>query len=88
MNWIQRYKMRQFFRNAIWIYPVLAIPAALVTVHALFWTERQIGWRASFDPASLLSLFRTLAGAMLTFIVFLSLRGKGVRKSKSKSPPR
>ena len=46
--------------------------AALVTVNCLNWIEQQAGWQSSLDPAAALALFGTLAGSMLTFIVFLS----------------
>ena len=72
MNWIQRYKLRNYLRNSIWIPPVLGIGAAVVSVNCLHWIEQRAGWQADFDPASTLALFSTLAGSMLTFIVFLS----------------
>ena len=32
MTWIQRYKLRNYVRNSIWILPVFGMVAALVTV--------------------------------------------------------
>ena len=72
MSWIQRYKLRNYLRTSIWILPVLGMVAALVTVNCLNWIEQQAGWQSSLDPAAALALFGTLAGSMLTFIVFLS----------------
>src|ERR1035441_7478043 len=72
MSWIQRYKLQHYVRNSIWILPVLGMVAALVSVNSLNWLEKHAGWQSSLDPAAALALFGTLAGSMLTFIVFLS----------------
>ena len=72
MSWIQKYKLRVFFRNSIWILPVMAIVAAMVLIRILDWIEKQTGWQSGFDPSSVLALLATLAGSMFTFIVFLS----------------
>ncbi len=72
MNWIQRYKLRNYVRNSIWLLPVSGMVAALVSVNCLNWIEQQAGWQSSLDPSAALALFGTLAGSMLTFIVFLS----------------
>ena len=72
MSWIQRYKLRNYVRNSIWILPVFGMVAALVLVNCLHWIEERAGWQSSLDPGAALALFGTLAGSMLTFIVFLS----------------
>jgi uncharacterized membrane protein len=72
MNWLQRYNLRHFVRNSLWILPVFGILAALVSVNALHWLEKRAGAHSSLDPAAALTLFGTLAGSLLTFIVFLS----------------
>jgi uncharacterized membrane protein len=72
MTWIKRYKLRNYVRNSIWLLPVSGMVAALVSVNFLNWIEQQAGWKSSLDPAAALALFGTLAGSMLTFIVFLS----------------
>lgn len=72
MNWIQRYKLRHYIRNSIWILPVSGMVAALVSVQILHRIEEHAGWQSSLDPAAILALFGTFAGSMLTFIVFLS----------------
>ncbi len=72
MSWIQRYKFRNLVRNSIWLLPVVGMVAALVLVHCLDRIEKAAGWQSAVDPAAALALFGTLAGSMLTFIVFLS----------------
>ena len=72
MIWLQRYNLRHYFQNSIWILPVIGMVAALVSIQCLDWLEARAGWKSSLDPAAVLALFGTLAGSMLTFIVFLS----------------
>ncbi len=72
MTWLQRYTLRHYVQNSVWILPVFGMAAALLSVIGLHWIEQRPGWKASIDPAAALALFGTLAGSMLTFIVFLS----------------
>lgn len=72
MIWLQRYKARHYVRNAIWILPVTGMGAALMSVNCLHWIEQGLGWKSALDPAAAMALFATLAGSLLTFIVFLS----------------
>ena len=72
MSWIQRYKLRQFLRNSIWILPVLGMLAAMLLLHLLHRVEVRAGWEVGLDPAATLAVLGALAGSMLTFIVFLS----------------
>jgi hypothetical protein len=34
MTWLQRYRVRAYFRNSIWILPLLSMPAALAAVRS------------------------------------------------------
>lgn len=72
MSWIRRYKARNYVRNSIWLLSVLGMVAGLVSVRCLLWIEQRAGWQSDFDPDGARALFGTLAGAMFTFIVFLS----------------
>lgn len=72
MTWLQHYTLTHYLRNSVWILPVTGMAVALASVIGLHWIEHRAGWKASVDPAAAMSLFGTLAGAMLTFIVFLS----------------
>ena len=72
MTWLQSYKVRHYVRNSVWVLPVAGMVVAIVSVLGLHWVEQRAGWKASIDPAAALALFGTLAGSMLTFIVFLS----------------
>jgi uncharacterized membrane protein len=72
MNWLQRYRIRHYFRNSIVVLPVLGMVAALVTVRLLHSIDKQLGWESSLAPEAARIVIGTLAAAMLTFIVFLS----------------
>jgi uncharacterized membrane protein len=72
MRWIERYKLRNYFRNSTWLLSVFGMVAGLVSVNLLRWLETSAGWQSDFDLDSARALFGTLAGAMFTFIVFLA----------------
>ena len=65
MNWLQRYKLRNYVRNSIWILPVFGMAAGLAAVICLHWIEQRAGWKSGTDPAAALALFATLAGSFL-----------------------
>jgi hypothetical protein len=72
MSWLQRYRVRAYFRNSIWLLPTLAMPAAVVAVRALHALDEALGWHAGFQPDTVQSALRTMAASMFTFIVFVS----------------
>ncbi len=72
MTWIQRYRIWQFMRTSLWILPLFGMITAFVVLDSLLLIDRQLGWQSRLDPSATVALFATLAGAMLTFIVFLS----------------
>lgn len=72
MTWLQRYKLRHYVRNSIWLLSVFGMVTGLVSVNLLHRVEERAGWQTGFDPDAARALFGTLAGAMFTFIVFLA----------------
>ncbi len=72
MTWLQRYQLRHYFTNSIWILPVLSMIAALTVVPLLHRGEQALGWEASIGPEAARTLLGTMASAMFTFIVFVS----------------
>jgi uncharacterized membrane protein len=72
MTWIQRYRVRRYFRESLWIPPVLAMLAALGAVRLLHGVERLQGWEADIHPDTARAVLGTLASSMFTFIVFVS----------------
>src|SRR6516225_8498740 len=71
MNWLQRYRVRHYLRNSIWIWPVATMVVALIAVRFLHWLEVAMGWHASVSPDTARTVLGSLAGAMFTFIVFV-----------------
>src|SRR5689334_3155357 len=72
MTWLQRYRVRHFVRNSICVVPVIGMVLALVTVRALAWLDREMGWESRIDPDTARAVLGTLAASMFTFIVFVS----------------
>jgi len=72
MTWLQRYRIRHYIENSIVVLPVLGVVAALLTTWLLHKIEIKMGWVSSISPEPARAVIGTLAGAMLTFIVFLS----------------
>src|SRR5579864_914900 len=67
MTWLQRYRVRHYVQNSIWILSV----GAMLLVRFLHWFEEVMGWQAGFHPDTMRAVLGTLAGAMFTFIVFV-----------------
>ncbi len=72
MTWLQRYRVRDFVRNSICVYPILGMVAALVAIRGLAWLDRAMGWESRVDPDTARAVLGTLASSMFTFIVFVS----------------
>jgi uncharacterized membrane protein len=71
MTWLQRYRVRHYMRNAIWLWPVATMIVAIVAVRVLHWVEESMGWEANVNPETARTVLGALAGAMFTFIVFV-----------------
>lgn len=72
MTWLQRYRVRHYVRNSIWIWPLLSMLAAMVAVRLLHWIEEMMGWESNFNPSTAQAVLGTMAASMFTFIVFVS----------------
>ena len=71
MTWLQRYRVRHYLRNSIWVLPVFAMAAAVIFVRALHWLDETMGWESHFQPDTMRAVLGMLAGSMFTFIVFV-----------------
>ncbi len=71
MTWLQRYRIRHYVQNSIWIFPVAAMIGAVLLVRCLHWFEVVMGWQAHLQPETMRAVLGTLAGAIFTFIVFV-----------------
>jgi uncharacterized membrane protein len=72
MTWLQRYRIRQYFKNSMWILPLLSMAAAMAAVRLVYQIDSLLGWEAGFDPGATQMVLGTMASSMFTFIVFVS----------------
>ena len=72
MTWLQRYRVRHYLANSIWILPSLSMVAALVAVPLLHRIEEALGWESAINPETARTVLGTMASSMFTFIVFVS----------------
>jgi uncharacterized membrane protein len=72
MTWLQRYRVRHYVANSIWVFPLLSIPCAVGAARALHWVEGSRGWASGLRPDTAQAVLAALASAMFTLIVFVS----------------
>jgi len=72
MTWLQRYRVRHYITNSVWILPSLGILAALMFARTLHWIEEGNGWHSALDPETARAVLGTMASSMFTFVVFVS----------------
>jgi uncharacterized membrane protein len=71
MTWLQRYRIRHYVGNSIWIHPVLATLAAIAAVRLLHWIEEELRWESPVEADTARALLGTLASSLFTTIVFV-----------------
>jgi uncharacterized membrane protein len=72
MNWLQRYRLRLYLRNSIWVLPALSIPAALITVSLLTRYERAVGSQINISPETARAIMSTVAASTFTLVALIS----------------
>ena len=72
MTWLQRYQIRHYVTNSIWIAPLVSTVASIVLISLLHSAEKAMGWQSSFSPETARNVLGTMASSMFTFIVFVS----------------
>jgi uncharacterized membrane protein len=72
MTWLQRYRIRHYVANSIWLLPSFSMVAAIGAVRALHWVEDGLGWQSRLHPDTARAVLGTMASSMFTFIVFVS----------------
>jgi uncharacterized membrane protein len=72
MTWLQRYRLRHYVANSIWILPLLGMAAALGTARVLYWIDEVMHFDSTINPGTAQMILGTMASAMFTFIVFVS----------------
>lgn len=72
MTWLQRYRIRHYVANSIWILPLCSMVAAIGAARILHAIEQAMGLASGLNPGTALAVLGTMASAMFTFIVFVS----------------
>jgi uncharacterized membrane protein len=72
MNWLQRYRLRHYFRNSLWILPAAAIVAALISASLLTRFEQAWGSQAAISVETARAVMSTVAASTFTLVVLLS----------------
>jgi uncharacterized membrane protein len=72
MTWTQRYRLRHYLSDSVWILPCVGIVAALVTAPVTEYCDRTFGWRMDVSPDASRTVLITLASAMFSFVVYVS----------------
>ena len=72
MNWLQRYHIRLYLRNSIWVWPALSIVPALVSVALLVNLDWRLGWQMQISPDTARAVMPTIAGSTFTLVVLVS----------------
>jgi uncharacterized membrane protein len=71
MTWHQRYRVRHYFSNSIWVLPVLATLAAVAAVRVLHRIEKEMDWQSPVHPDTARAVLGTMASSLLTSVVFV-----------------
>jgi uncharacterized membrane protein len=72
MSWLQRYRIRLYVRNSLWILPALSIVLALIAVRLLTGLELAMGWRGNISTETARTIMSTVAASTFTLLVLVS----------------
>src|SRR5690242_21837103 len=72
MTWLQRYHVRLYLRNSIWILPAVGIVAALVSVSLVTRLDRSFGLEVNIHPDTARTIMGAVAGSTFTLVVLVS----------------
>jgi uncharacterized membrane protein len=69
MSWLDRYRLKLYVRQSIWIFPALSIVLGLLAVVLLHRVERTMGWELTVSQETARTVMSTIAAAMFTLVV-------------------
>ena len=72
MNWSQRYHLRLYFRNSLWILSAISILAALIAAAQLTRYELAVGSVTAISTDSMRAIMSTIASSTFTLVVLVS----------------
>lgn len=72
MRWHQRYALASYLRSSMWVVPIAAYATFFVLIRILGRLDEWLDWSWSWrlDQGLVQTIFQSLAGAVLSFIVF------------------
>jgi Predicted membrane protein len=72
MNWLTRYRIKEFFRSSYWFFPLLGVALALIFAPLTRFIDKKITFPfLNYDVEGARAILGVFAGAMLTFTLFL-----------------
>ena len=72
MSWRDKYSLKLYVRNSIWIFPALSIAAGLIAVMLVNNIDRALGLEIDLGPDTARTVMGTVAGTMFTLVVVSS----------------
>ncbi len=72
MSWLDRYRLKLYVRNSIWIFPALSIFVGLIAVVLLNALDRALGWEMNIGTDTAQAVMGTVAASMFTLVVVSS----------------
>ena len=72
MSWLDRYRLKLYIRNSIWVYPVISIFLALLAVRVLSRVDVALGWQLKLGIDTARLVMGTIAGSMLSLVAISS----------------
>src|SRR5262245_46363997 len=71
MTWLQRYRVRHYIGDSIWLLPVLIMLAAIAWVRVFYWIQEDLGWESPVTADTARAVLGTMAASLFTAIVFV-----------------
>src|SRR5262249_27359471 len=71
MSWVRRYQLHLYIRNAIWIFPALSVPLALLFARLLVRYEHSIGSQLNISAETGRVVMSTVAASMFSLLVLV-----------------
>jgi uncharacterized membrane protein len=71
MTWLQRYRVRHYFDNSIWILPAISALLAIVAVRILHRIEEDLHWVSPIESETARAVMGMMASSLFSSIVFV-----------------
>ncbi len=72
MSWVLRFKIRRFFSETFWLFPVVGVLLALATGPLVRWADRYVAFSLyTLTPEGARGILGPLVASLFTFVVFV-----------------